>query len=133
MASFSIQTRTLTSGELRFKASVVVKKNGSIIHRVSKTFKKKELARTWGKNTTQALEEEGINKHKTCTIGELIDKFMSDRFLWDNTDCTKQYVIKMLRDNDVTNIQTDSLKTSDIIEHCKNRSSAGTKPQFTMM
>ncbi|MFT7053850.1 MAG: hypothetical protein ACJAU1_001407, partial [Psychromonas sp.] len=56
MASFSIQTRTLANGEARFKASVVVKKNGAMIHREARTFKKKELARTWGKNKTQELE-----------------------------------------------------------------------------
>ncbi|WP_019615468.1 tyrosine-type recombinase/integrase [Psychromonas ossibalaenae] len=129
MASFSIQTRTLASGEARFKTTVVVKKNGSIIHREAKTFKKKELARTWGKNKTAELEEFGVNKHKTCSIGQLIDTFIDDRFLWDGTGRTKQYVIKMLRDCDIANIQSDSLKTSDIIEHCKNRLSAGAKPQ----
>jgi len=129
MASFSIQTRTLANGELRFKASVVVKKNGSIIHREAKTFKKKELARTWGKNITQELEEFGVNKQKTCLIGDLLDKFMNDRFLWDNTGRTKQYVIKMLSDCDIANIQSNSLRTSDLIEHCKNRLAAGAKPQ----
>lgn len=86
MASFSIQTRTLASGEARFKATVVVKKNGSIIHREAKTFKKKELARTWGKNKQPQLEEFGVNKHKTCSIGELLDKFMDARNLWSTQD-----------------------------------------------
>ncbi|WP_028864709.1 tyrosine-type recombinase/integrase [Psychromonas aquimarina] len=129
MASFSIQTRTLKSGELRFKASVVIKQNGTIVHREARTFKKKEQARTWGKNKTQELDEFGVNKHKTCAIGELLDKFINDRNLWDNTGRTKQYVIKMLRDCDIAAIRSDSLKTSDIIEHCKNRLSAGAKPQ----
>ena len=50
MASLSIETRTLANKELRFKATVTVKSKGAIIHRESKTFKKKELAKTWGKN-----------------------------------------------------------------------------------
>jgi integrase len=129
MASFSIQTRKLANGESRFKASVVVKKNGVIIHRESKTFKKKELARTWGKNKTSELEELGVNRYKTCSIGQLLDQFINDRNLWDNTGRTKQYVIKMLRDCDIANIMSDSLRTSDIIDHCKNRNTAGTKPQ----
>lgn len=129
MASFSIQTRTLANGEARFKVSVIVKKNGAMIHREARTFKKKELARTWGKNKTQELEEFGVNKHQTCLIGDLLDKFINDRFLWDNTGRTKQYVIKMLRDCDVASLQTDSLRTSDLIEHCKNRLAAGAQPQ----
>ena len=129
MASLSIETRKLSNGDPRFKAVVIVKNNGSIIHRESKTFKKKELARTWGKNKQAQLEEFGINKHKTCLIGALLDKFMNDRFLWDNTGRTKQYVIKMLRDCDIANVKSDALRTSDIIEHCKNRKAAGAKPQ----
>jgi integrase len=129
MASLSIETRKLANNELRFKAVIIVKNKGSIIHRESKTFKKKELARTWGRNKTQELEEFGINKYKTCLIGDLLDKFINDRFLWDSTGRTKQYVIKMLSDCDIANIQTDLLRTSDIIEHCKNRLAAGAKPQ----
>lgn len=129
MASFSIQTRTLANGEARFKVTVTVKKNSSIIHREAKTFKKKELARTWGKNKTSELEEFGINQCKTSSIGELLDKFIDDRNLWDNTGRTKQYVIRMLRDCNIATIQSDSLKTSDLIDHCKNRKASGTKPQ----
>ena len=129
MASLSIEKRVLANGELRFKAVIIAKNKGVIIHRESKTFKKKELARTWGKKQTQALEEFGINRHKTCSLGALLDNFMNDRHLWDNTGRTKQYVIKMLRDCDIANIMSDQLRTSDLITHCSNRLKAGAKPQ----
>lgn len=41
MASFSIKKRTLKSGETRFTVDITVKKNSAIIHRESKTFRKK--------------------------------------------------------------------------------------------
>lgn len=44
MASFSIKKRTLKNGESRFTVDVVVKNNSAIIHRESKTFRKKEYA-----------------------------------------------------------------------------------------
>lgn len=128
MASFSIQKRTLTSGELRFKVTVTVKKSGKIIHRVAKTFRKKELARTWGKKQVQEIEENGLFTSKAVSIGELLDRFIDERDLWDNTGRTKQYVIKMLRDCDIAKIETDKLKVSDLVEHCKNRKGAGAKP-----
>lgn len=128
MASFSIQTRTLASKEIRYKATVTVKIKGVIIHREAKTFKNKDLARTRGRNQVATLEEFGVNNHKTCSLGELIDKFMHDRELWDNTGRTKQYVIQMLRDCDIADVMSDQLKSSDIIEHCKNRKATGTKP-----
>jgi len=128
MASCSIEKRVLASKELRFKAVVIVKNKGAIIHRESKTFKKKVNASAWGKKKVQELEEFGVSGHRTCTLGQLLDKFMNDGLLWDNTGRTKQYVIQMLRDCDIANVISDQLKSSDIIEHCKNRKATGTKP-----
>jgi len=129
MASLTIETRTLANKELRFKATITVKSKGLIIHRESRTFKKKELAKTWGKNKTNEMEELGVVGYKTCSLGKLLDYFMNDRLLWDNTGRTKQYVIRMLRDADIANVQSDKLKTSDLIKHCANRLETGAKPQ----
>ena len=41
MASLSIETRKLANKEQRFKAVIIVKNKEAIIHRESKTFKKK--------------------------------------------------------------------------------------------
>ncbi len=41
MASFSIKKRTLKSVEMRFTVGIKVKNNSAIIHRESKTFRKK--------------------------------------------------------------------------------------------
>ena len=66
MASLSIETRTLSNKELRFKAVVIVKDKGTIILRKSKTFKKKELAKTWGKNQIDELDVFGVVGHHVC-------------------------------------------------------------------
>ncbi|MGL4225438.1 MAG: tyrosine-type recombinase/integrase [Vibrio sp.] len=128
MASYSIQTREIANGEKRYKATVTVKKNGRIVHRFAKTHKKKAIATAWAKNQVSEIEANGINAQRTTTIAELLDLFMGERDLWDNTGRTKQYVIKMLRDCDIAKIQTNCLSTADLIEHCKNRKGAGAQP-----
>lgn len=128
MASFSIRKRKLSSGELRFTVDVIVKKNSAIIHRESKTFRKKDLARTYGKKRVSELEKEGVNPVISVPIYVLLDKYMNDRDLWDKTGRTKQYVIKMLHDCDIAMTQSNKLLTSDLIEHCRNRRAAGAKP-----
>lgn len=85
MASYSIETRKLASGEPRFKATVIVKKSGKIIHRESKTFRKKALAQTYGKKRVADLEENGVTHTKAVTIGELLDKYIMEADLWNNT------------------------------------------------
>ncbi|WP_417448433.1 tyrosine-type recombinase/integrase [Idiomarina abyssalis] len=128
MASFTVEKRQLKSGELRYKATVFVKKNSRIIHRESKTFRKKDLARTFGRNRVLELESQGGPVNNSVSLGVLLDRYMNDADLWDKTGRTKRYVIQMLRDCDIANIDSNQLKTSDLIEHCRNRRSAGAKP-----
>ncbi len=128
MASFSIKKRTLKSGEPRFTVDIVVKKNSAIIHRESKTFRKKELARTYALKRVSELEDPNFSHQKSVPLYVLLDMFIGDRDLWDKTGRTKQYVIRMLRDCDIAQIQSDQLKISDLIEHCRNRKGAGAQP-----
>ncbi|MFY2510457.1 tyrosine-type recombinase/integrase [Vibrio pectenicida] len=129
MASYSIQTRTLASGEKRYKATIIAeKKFGKIVHRFAKTHKKKAIAIAWAKRQVQEIEEKGLNTQRTTTISELLDLFVGERDLWDNTGRTKQYVIKMLRDCNIADVQTNKLTTADLIQHCKDRKAAGAMP-----
>ncbi|OEF04931.1 site-specific integrase [Vibrio crassostreae] len=129
MASYTIETRKLKSGEPRFKVTIIVKKNSRIIHRESKTLKKKALAKAFGKKRVAELEAQGVlNQPKTVPLSVLLDLFMTERDLWDNTGRTKRYVIKMIRDCDIAQVESNQLRTSDLIEHCKNRRGAGAKP-----
>jgi len=129
MASITTEKRAKKNGDYSYRCTVRIKKNGEIIHRESKTFSKKELARTWGIATANRLEENGaLLKEKTVSLGALLDLYFNDHDLWNKTGRTKQYVIKMLMDCDIAKIRTNELRTSDLIEHCKNRRSAGAGP-----
>lgn len=127
MASYSIEKRVLASGEARYKTTVTVKHRSKIAKRYSKTFKKKSLATAWGKNEVRELEE-GDDKQQPVTIAHLLDLYMADPNLWDNTGRAKKCVLRLVRDCDIAKIYTNELTTSDLIEHCRNRCSTGTKP-----
>ncbi|MEZ8719304.1 site-specific integrase, partial [Vibrio splendidus] len=74
MASYTIETRKLKSGEPRFKVTIIVKKNSRIIHRESKTLKKKALAKAFGKKRVAELEAQGVlNQPKTVPLSVLLD------------------------------------------------------------
>nr|AKN38504.1 Site-specific recombinase, phage integrase family [Vibrio splendidus] len=73
-----------------------------------------------GKKRVAELEAQGVlNQPKTVPLSVLLDLFMAERDLWDNTGRTKRYVIKMLRDCDIAQVESNQLRTSDLIEHCK--------------
>tara|TARA_R110001592_G_C13121800_1_gene745857 strand:- start:681 stop:1760 length:1080 start_codon:yes stop_codon:yes gene_type:complete len=128
MASFTITKRPKANGDFSYRCAIVVKKNNAIIHRESKTFRKKELARTFGKKRVQEIENEELGYKKTVLLSDLLDLYIEDKHLWGTTGRTKRYVIQMLRDCEIANIQSNKLKTSDLIKHCKIRQAAGAKP-----
>jgi len=109
MASFTIEKRTKSNGDFSYRCKIVVKQNNAIIHRESKTFRKKELARTFGKKRIQEIENEELGIKKSVTLGELLDLYIEDRLLWDNTGRTKRYVIQMLRDCDIAKLPSNKL------------------------
>ncbi|KGJ89808.1 site-specific integrase [Colwellia psychrerythraea] len=126
MASVTIDKRQKANGDFSYRCTIRVKKNGVIIHRESKTFSKKELAKTWGKIRREAVELSSISaREKIITIGELLDLYINDIDLWAATGRTKQYVVKMVRDCPIANVLTNELKSSDLIAHCKMRRDAG--------
>jgi len=105
MASVTVDKRKKANGEFSYRCTVRVKKNGKIIHRESRTFSKKELAKTWGKIRKEAAELNTIQKQdKVISIGELLDLFINDTDLWASTGRTKRYVIKMLRDCPIASV-----------------------------
>lgn len=131
MASSTITKRKNKDGTHSYRVGIVIKNNGEIIHREYKTFSEKKyqnakkLANTYASNRLQEIELQGLGHKKVVTLSTLLDLYMEDRHLWDNTGRTKQYVIKMLRDCDIGNVLSNRLKVSDLIEHCKNRQGAG--------
>jgi len=128
MASFTIIKRLKANGDYSYRCQVVVKKDNTIIHRESKTFRKKEIARTYGNNRLHEIENEEIGIGKVIHLSALLDLYIEDKHLWESTGRTKRYVIQMLRDCDISNITSNKLKTSDLITHCKIRQEAGAQP-----
>jgi integrase len=128
MASITIEKRKKANGEFSYRCKVRVKKNNLIIHSENKTFSKKELASTWGKRRLNEIETQGIKVNKVVSIAELLNMYFENHALWSNTGRTKRYVIEMLIDCDIGKIDSNILKTSDLIEHCENRKAAGASP-----
>lgn len=131
MASLHIEKRKKANNKFSYKAGIIVKSKGEIIHRESKTFSKKELAQTWGKYRLHDIETKGIGINKAVSMGALLNMYFENNTLWSNIGRTKRYVIEMLIDCDISKIQRNKLKTSDLITHCINRKGAGARPATT--
>lgn len=131
MAYYSIEKRVRADGIPRYRCTVLVKENGKIKYRETKTFSKQQIAKTWGTNQVSKIEQFGFpqkNDITKLTLGDLLIKYQSDPNLGEKAGRTKKYVIQLLIDSDIANIKLSELKTFHIIEHCRLRAAGGTKP-----
>ena len=94
MASYTIEKRTLPSGEFRYKCVVRQKAQGKIIYNQSKTFRKKAQADTWGKKEVSKLDDARVTEFKkVVTLSTLLNMYFENQDLWNATGRTKRYVI----------------------------------------
>ncbi|MGL5372606.1 MAG: tyrosine-type recombinase/integrase [Plesiomonas shigelloides] len=129
MAYFNIVKRPRADGTPRWRCTVGVKEGGKHLYRESKTFGKEALAKSWGKRKVLELENSGVpDQHQVSkiTFGELITIYMNDPTTKGGR--TKEYTLRMLIDCEVAAITLTEITVQHIIEHCRNRVSAGAGP-----
>ena len=97
MASFNIKKRHLALGNYRYKCVVREKSKGKIIHNESKTFSKRVLAESWGKKQVNDIEQSRVAETKQAvTLGPLMNMYYENHDLWNATERTKSFVIKIV-------------------------------------
>lgn len=70
----TITKRIKADGSIVYKAGIVIKKDGVIIHRESKTFDKTKLAKDWSMRREVELQNTDVYAKKAyLPIGTLID------------------------------------------------------------
>ncbi|WP_337265031.1 MULTISPECIES: site-specific integrase [unclassified Serratia (in: enterobacteria)] len=132
MAYYSIEKRQRADGTTRYRCTVGVKQGGKYIYRESKTFGRHQLAKTWGANRVTQIETDGVpgatGKLSEITVGDLLRKYINDPVTGGKAGRTKTYVLNMLLDCDIAKIKLLDLQDHHIIEHCRDRASAGAGP-----
>ncbi len=131
MASLNVEKRKRANGKMSYRAIIRVKKSGKIIHQESKSFREDKLAKEWGKRRRNIIESEfasGQPAKRVCSIGEMIDRYISDDRLWEKAKRSRRYVTNLLRDSMLANVQTDELTPQNLIDYCRLRNDAGASP-----
>ncbi|KYP87818.1 integrase [bacteria symbiont BFo2 of Frankliniella occidentalis] len=131
MAYYSIEKRQRADGTLRYRCTVGVKEGGKYVYRENRTFSKQAHAKTWGTSRVTELEINGVpvaNDSNKITVGGLLKRYINDPNLGGKAGRTKRYVLNMLLDCDIAEINLTEFSVNHIIDHCRHRSSAGAGP-----
>jgi len=138
MASIIIEKRVGKTGNISYRAKVQQSHEGKILERLSKTFKTKVLAKTWGNRIKKEIESKyeeikagtyrAKEKLDEVTVGELISMYLNHSKLSKGIGRTKSYVLKALLNYEISSIIASNLRACDVVKHCEERSNDTTSP-----
>jgi len=115
----SITKRTRADGSTVFKAEIVVKKDGIVLHRESKTFDRQKLARDWSMRREVELQESSVYAKKDyLPLRDLIERYIKE---FNPDGRTKNADLKALMKRDIGAIDVHKLSSKDLIRHIRQR------------
>lgn len=123
----TMSTRKTKTGEARYKFEIRLKKDGTIIHQESKTFSSKTVGKDWAKRREAELEKDGVieaYKHKGISLKQVMQSLLvatEHKF-----GRTRNSNIKFMVNQRIAELDIVTIKTSEIIKHCQERSTSGT-------
>jgi len=121
----TIRTYRLKDGSVSHRAEIVIKQDGEIVHRESKSCRTHKLAKAWANKREAYLQESQVfGKTEPIYIRDLLADYL-ERF---GTGRSKRYDLLRLIDSDIAKIDAHKLTTKQIIKHCADRGKT-TKPQ----
>ncbi|MGZ8164117.1 MAG: tyrosine-type recombinase/integrase [Methylobacter sp.] len=113
-------------GTTIYKAEIVVKKDGMVIHRESKTFHKQKLARDWAFRREVELQETAVyGRRDSLPVGNVIEQYIN---AFKPEGRTKSLDLANLLKRDIAKIDIHTLNAKDLIKHIRERNQE-CKPQ----
>lgn len=129
MAFYSIEKRATSKGEIKYRCTVGVKKDGAIIYRERQTFSKQALAKSWGVMRVAEIEKNGvptINAQIATTFGELLDLYTNHPNI--KYGQSKAWSLNLIRRCEISEVALSAFTTNTFIEHARLREGQGAGP-----
>ncbi|MGR9035972.1 MAG: site-specific integrase [Gammaproteobacteria bacterium] len=114
------------NGSAAYKAEIVIKKHGVVVHRESRQFDKQKLAKDWSIRREVELQETSVyNRREYLPIGDLIERYLKE---FKPAGRSKNFDLTKLLRRDISRIDAHSLTAKDLIRHVRERNTE-CKPQ----
>lgn len=115
----TITKRVKADGSTVYKAEIVIKNKGVIVHRESKTFDRLRLAADWAKRREVEIQETGVYKTRDkLSVGEVIKRYIKE---FDPDGRSKRFDLEKLITRDIANLNVHTLTAKDLIKHIRIR------------
>src|SRR6202790_1904851 len=112
----TIIPRKRKSGSTGYHAQLFIKRKGTIVHRESRTFDRRQAAAAWlEKRETELVKPGALEREKTPdpTLGSVIDRYSEESV--KDIGRTKTQVLRAIKRYDIANQQCSTITSADII------------------
>lgn len=121
-----IRKITKADGSTAFKAEIVVKKHGLVVHREAKSFDRKKLAKDWAMRREVELQETAVySKRDYLPVGDVIRQYLRE---FNPEGRTKAGDLQRILAHEIAKVDVHKLTAKDLIAHIRHRCET-VKPQ----
>jgi integrase len=129
----TVRTRKRRDGSVAFLAEIRIKRNGTLVHRESRTFDRRALANAWAKSRERALAKDdppAINPRPltSTTLRDVLKKYREEISEVRPMGRSKTGSIRYLEKCEIAKLDALNLNSSDLIAHIRARRRAGAGP-----
>jgi integrase len=115
----TITKRPRANGTVVYRAEIVIKKSGVIVHRDSKTFDKAKLARDWAARREIELQESSVyQKNAFLPLSKVIEEYIKQ---FKPQGRSKVFDLNKLQTRDIARLDVNTLTARDLIKHVRER------------
>ena len=125
----TITKRRTADGKIRYRVQVRIKQSGSLVHVESRTFSTLATARSWARAREELLsspEELAKARHAVVTLGDLIDRYLTETAAHRAPGRSKGAALKALKKTDLAARNVLTLRPRHILDHLITRRQGGT-------
>jgi integrase len=114
-----IRKITRANGSVNYKAEIVIKKYGAVVHRESRSFDKQKLARDWALRREVELQESTVyGRRDYLPISSVIEQYLKE---FPPIGRSKNFDLNKLLMRDIGKIDVHNLCEKDLIRHIRER------------
>ena len=112
----TIIPRKRKSGSTGYHAQLLIKRKGTIVHRESRTFDRRQAAAAWLERRETELAKPGARereKNPDPTLASVIDRYAEESVR--DIGRTKTQVLRAIKNYDLANSQCSTITSADVI------------------
>ncbi len=114
----TIVERPRANGSVAYLAQILLKKDGKIVHRESRTFDRKPMATAWIKKRESELKKDpsliGVTARPSSKLSDAIDKYVAESL--KEIGRTKAQTLKAIKRFSIANKECASIRSQDIVK-----------------